>query len=66
MALRASGYVFWLTSGDKTTRFFPDVDMGMMERIFGMKELQTGATTSPRGSGPQRTLSFIERIELYQ
>ena len=39
MALRASGYVFWLTSGDKTTRFFPDVDMGMMERIFGMKEL---------------------------
>ena len=39
MALRASGYVFWLTSGDKTTRYFPDVEMGMMERIFGMKEL---------------------------
>ena len=39
MAERATGYVFWLTSGDSTTRYFPDVEMGMMERIWGMREL---------------------------
>ena len=39
MAMRASGYVFWLTTGDRTMRYFPAVEMGMMERIWGTYEL---------------------------
>lgn len=39
MAERATGYVFWLTTGDRTRRYFPAVEMGMMERIWGTYEL---------------------------
>lgn len=49
MAEKASGYVFWLASGDKTVRYFPAVEMGMMERIFGSKELPNLAP--PRTTG---------------
>ena len=50
MAERATGYVFWLTSGDATTRrYFPDVDMGMMERIWGQRELPNLRSTHVPG-----------------
>ena len=49
MAERATGYVFWLTSGDSTTRYFPDVEMGMMERIWGMRELPNLRSTHVPG-----------------